>query len=386
MMTESRDIVAYPPKSWYAGSSGDNRRDAASAGRIFFSRMKGYNTRMALSVVLVSFNSEKEFRAFFPSVYHRVREEVDSAEFILIDNHSVDLGIDHIRETYPDVRIRVEEENLYFGPAANIGIAQARNDLVLLLNPDVGTGDGNAAVIGLLFAMLLPATTPWWAVVIGTFVAIFVGKQIYGGMGGNPFNPVLIGMAIVFLSWKGLFDFNEALVNYDFGFNMVYPLAAIKHHGAAAAGSYSLTGLLMGRQTGGIGATFGLGLILGGLYLILKGVIRWEISLSYLAGVFFTALVFNLVDPIRFAPAEFHLVTGFTLIGAFFLVTEDSSSPVNFLPMILYGAGAGIMTVLIRNIGAYVDGVVFAILMFNIANPLLDKIMPKALGKVDHHA
>ncbi|MDO9111495.1 MAG: RnfABCDGE type electron transport complex subunit D [Desulfatirhabdiaceae bacterium] len=247
-------------------------------------------------------------------------------------------------------------------------------------------GDGNAAVIGLLFAMLLPATTPWWTVVIGTFVAIFVGKQIYGGIGGNPFNPVLVGMAIVFLSWKGIFDFNEALVNYDFGFNMVYPLAAIKQHGAAAAGSYSLTGLLMGQQTGGIGATFGLGLILGGLYLILKGVIRWEISLSYLAGVFITALVFNLVNPIRFAPAEFHLLTGFTLIAAFFLVTEDSSSPVNLLPMILYGAGAGIMTVLIRNIGAYVDGAVFAILRFNIANPLLDKIMPKALGKVDHHA
>ena len=247
-------------------------------------------------------------------------------------------------------------------------------------------GDGNAAVIGLLFAMLLPATTPWWTVVIGTFVAIFIGKQIYGGIGGNPFNPVLIGMAIVFLSWKGLFDFNEALVNFDLGFNMVYPLAAIKQHGASAAGSYSLTGLLMGQQTGGIGATFGLGLILGGLYLILKGVIRWEISLSYLAGVFFTALVFNLVNPIRFAPAEFHLLTGFTLIAAFFLVTEDSSSPVNFLPMILYGAGAGVMTVLIRNIGAYVDGAVFAILMFNIANPLLDKIMPKALGKVDHHA
>ena len=247
-------------------------------------------------------------------------------------------------------------------------------------------GDGNAAVIGLLFAMLLPATTPWWTVVIGTFVAIFVGKQIYGGIGGNPFNPVLVGMAIVFLSWKGIFDFNEALVNYDLGFNMVYPLAAIKQHGAAAAGSYSLTGLLMGQQTGGVGATFGLGLILGGLYLILKGVIRWEISLSYLAGVFITALVFNLVNPIRFAPAEFHLLTGFTLIAAFFLVTEDSSSPVNLLPMILYGAGAGIMTVLIRNIGAYVDGVVFAILMFNIANPLLDKIMPKALGKVDHHA
>lgn len=247
-------------------------------------------------------------------------------------------------------------------------------------------GDGNAAVIGLLFAMLLPATAPWWLVMTGTFIAIFVGKQIYGGIGGNPFNPVLIGIAVLFLSWQGMFDFNEALVNYDFGFNMVYPLAAIKHHGASAAGAYSMTGLLMGQQTGGLGSTFGLGLILGGLYLILKGVIRWEISLSYLAGVFFTALVFNLASPIRFAPAEFHVLTGYTLIAAFFLVTEDSSSPVNFLPMILYGAGAGLMTVLIRNIGAYVDGVVFAILMFNIANPLLDKIMPKALGKVDHHA
>ena len=107
---------------------------------------------MALSVVTVSFNSEPELRTFFPSVYHNIRKEVESAEFILIDNHSVDRGIDYVRETYPDVRIRVEEENLYFGPAANIGIAQAQNDLVLLLNPDVGIERLNFGAVRDMFA------------------------------------------------------------------------------------------------------------------------------------------------------------------------------------------------------------------------------------------
>jgi electron transport complex protein RnfD len=142
----------------------------------------------------------------------------------------------------------------------------------------------------------------------------------------------------------------------------------------------------MGQQPGGIGTTFGLGLIIGGLYLMLRGHIRWEISLSFLASVFVTALLFNLSDPEKYANPVFHLLTGYTLIGAFFLATEDSSSPVNFVPMLLYGALAGILTVLIRNIGAFVDGVVFAILMMNVANPLLDKIRPKAMGKGIKHA
>jgi electron transport complex protein RnfD len=247
-------------------------------------------------------------------------------------------------------------------------------------------GDGNAAVIGLLFAMLLPAATPWWAVVVGTFVAVVIGKQIFGGIGCNPLNPALVAIAILMLSWKSMLNFNDALVSYDFGFNMVYPLAAIKGFGASVVSDYSTAGLLMGQQPGGIGTTFGLGLIIGGLYLMLRGHIRWEISLSFLASVFVTALLFNLSDPDKYANPVFHLLTGYTLIGAFFLATEDSSSPVNFVPMLLYGAFAGILTVLIRNIGAFVDGVVFAILMMNVANPLLDKIRPKAMGKGIKHA
>ncbi|MEJ2723956.1 MAG: RnfABCDGE type electron transport complex subunit D [Deltaproteobacteria bacterium] len=245
----------------------------------------------------------------------------------------------------------------------------------------VTIGDGNAALIGLLFAMLMPASTPWWAVLVGTFVAVIVGKQIYGGMGCNPLNPTLVSIAILTLSWKSLMDFDAALVNYDLGFYMVYPLGAVRHFGTFALANYDISGFLWAQQIGGLGSTFGLGLIAGGIYLILRGYIRWEISLSFLVGLFLTAWAFNVADPEKYANPVFHLLTGYTLIGAFFLATEDSSSPVNFVAMLLYGVMGGILTVLIRNIGSFQDGVVFAVLMMNIASPLLDKIRPKAMGR-----
>jgi len=247
----------------------------------------------------------------------------------------------------------------------------------------VSIGDGNAAMIGLIFAMMVPATTPWWGVLVGTMVAVVIGKQIYGGLGGNPFNPVLVSIAILSLSWKGMFDFDEALLAYDFDHTMIYPLAALKAFGPDSVSSFSSVDLLMGRQIGGIGSTCGIAIIIGGIYLIARGFIRWEISVSFIAGIFITALLFTMFgEEGKYAGPLFHLLTGYTLIGAFYLATEDSSSPVNFIPMLIYGAGCGVMTILIRNIGAYVDGVVLAILLMNIVNPLLDKIRPKALGKV----
>jgi electron transport complex protein RnfD len=242
-------------------------------------------------------------------------------------------------------------------------------------------GDGDAALIGLLLGMLLPATMPWYAVLAGTFVGIVVGKEIYGGIGCNPLNPVLVAFAILTLSWKTMVDYDFALVNYETVFNPVYPLVAVKHFGPTVLSKYDIGGFLLGKQLGAIGATFGLGLIIGGCYLIARGFIRWEISLSFLAGICLTALIFNLANPAKYAGPLFHLVTGFSLIGAFFLATENSSSPVNFIPMILYGLGGGAMTVLIRNIGAFPEGVVFAILLMNVVNPLFDKIRPKALGR-----
>lgn len=247
----------------------------------------------------------------------------------------------------------------------------------------VSIGDGNAALIGLLLAMVLPASTPWWVVLIGTFLAIVIGMQIFGGIGANPFNPVALAVAILMVSYTSHMDFNSSLVNFSLDFpSTTDPLAALKAWGPAAVSGVNYTDLLMGRQIGALGSTCGLALIIGGLYLILRGIIRWEISIAFIAGTYITAMLFNMADPVRFASPVFHLLTGYTLIGAFFLATESSSSPVNMIPMLLYGALGGMMTVLIRNIGAYVDGVIFAILIINLINPLIDKIRPKAIGKV----
>lgn len=245
----------------------------------------------------------------------------------------------------------------------------------------VSVGDGNAALIGLLLAMLLPATIPWWVVVTGTFLAIVIAKQIFGGLGANPFNPVLMGLVILSLGWPIFMDFNHMLADYELGFNMVYPLWSAKYFGAEAVAAFTSADLLLGRQVGGIGATFGLGIILGGIYLMARGFVRWEIVISFLVGVAVTALAFSMSSP-EYAGPMFHLLTGYTLVGAVFLATEDSSSPVNFVPMLIYGACAGMMTVLIRNIGLYVDGVVFALLVMNLVQPLIDKIRPKSMGKV----
>ncbi len=242
--------------------------------------------------------------------------------------------------------------------------------------------DGSTAAIGLLFGMMLPATTPWWMVVTGTFLAVVVARQIYGGIGANPFNPVAVAVAILMLAWRQRMDVDSALVAYTFDYPAAFHLAAVKAFGTTALQSVSFPDLFLGRQVGSIGAACGLALVAGGVYLILRGTIRWEIPAAFLAGVAATAAVFHAVDPSRYAPPAFHLVTGWTLLGAFFLVTEDSSSPVNCLPMIIYGLVGGAVTVFIRTIGVFAEGLVFAVLVGNLLQPLLDKIRPKVLGKV----
>ncbi|WP_457552326.1 RnfABCDGE type electron transport complex subunit D [Desulfobacula sp.] len=243
-------------------------------------------------------------------------------------------------------------------------------------------GDLDSAVIGLLFGMMLPATSPWWLVITGTFVAVVIGKMIFGGIGANPFNPTLIGMAFLMMSWKTFFDFDAVYVNYEFGFTALAPLAALKSHGVLSiAGLFPINDLIMGNQVGAIGSTFGLGLIIGGIYLILRGYIRWEISLSFIAGIILTAWAFSIANPETYAGPMLHLFSGYTLLGAFFLATENSSSPSNRIPMFIYGFFAAVMIILMRNIGAYADGTILAILLLNLVNPLIDKIRPKALGK-----
>ncbi len=256
----------------------------------------------------------------------------------------------------------------------------------LISKKPLSIDDLDSAVIGLLFGMMLPAVIPWWVVIIGTMVAVLAGKMFYGGIGANPFCPPLIGMSILMLSWPVYFDFDAALVDYTFDFIELAPLVAVKFQGAGAADIFSLNDLLMGREVGAIGATFGLGIILGGIYLILKGYIRWEITVSFIAGIVITAFLFHMINPEKYAGPLFNLFAGYTLLGAFFLATENSSSPVNKIPMAIYGFGCGLMIILMRNVGVFPDGTVVAILLFNLVNPIVDNIRPKALGKGVNHA
>lgn len=250
----------------------------------------------------------------------------------------------------------------------------------LISRKPLSIGNLDAAVIGLLFGMLLPAVTPWWVIIIGTFVAVIIGKMIFGGIGANPFNPALIGASILMLSWPAFFDADASLVSFEFPFTELAPLAAVKYNIAAAA-DFPLSDLIMGREVGSIGATFGLGIIIGGIYLILRGYIRWEISLSFILGIIIPAFLFNMANNDAYAGPMFHLFSGYTLLGAFFLATETSSSPVNTIPMMIYGFLGGLMIILMRNIGVYADGTVLAILLINLVNPIVDNIRPKALGK-----
>jgi len=245
----------------------------------------------------------------------------------------------------------------------------------------VTIGDFDAAVIGLLFSMMVPAPTPWWVVMVGIFLAVVIGKQIYGGIGGNPFNPVVISLAILMVSWPGFFDADAALVNYRFDFKALAPLAALKHQGPGALYYFDAADLIMGDQVGSIGTIFPLGILIGGIYLMVRGFIKWEVTVSFIAGLVVTAFVFSMADPESYAGPMIHLFSGYTLLAAFFLVTENSSSPVNLVPMLIYGALGGFLVILIRNVGVYPDGTIFAILLMNLLNPLIDTIRPKALGR-----
>ena len=234
--------------------------------------------------------------------------------------------------------------------------------------------DGSAAAIGLMFGLMLPPTAPWWCILVGVFIAIVIAKQFFGGTGENPFNPVLVAYALLLISWGDILNFTKAYLPYEFGFNAINPLAVLKQFGPSATNNVSLWQLFMGQQLGGMGTAFGFGIVVGGIYLLVRGYIRWEISVSFILGIWGCAYLFHWANPNVYAGPMFHLLTGYALFGAFFLATEDASSPVYRLPMIVYGIGGGVLTIVIRNVGIYTDGVVFAILLMNAAAPLLDKL------------
>ena len=245
-----------------------------------------------------------------------------------------------------------------------------------LMEQEPTSDDFSALVDGLIFAFLLPATAPVWMVVIGSAAMIILGRMVFGGFGGSPLSGPAVGWGILAISWPDFMDLNGMLLNWD----LVEPLSELKYFGLGAIADISPLTLLVGNNLGALGASQ-VGLIaLAGVYLMSRGILRWFIPVSFLAGVLVTGLIFNLVDPQVHASPLFHLLSGSTMLAAFFLMPYPSSSPAWRLPMLLFGFFGGAMVIIIRTYGIYPDGACFAVLLANLCTPLFDLIQPKPFG------
>ena len=249
-----------------------------------------------------------------------------------------------------------------------------------LLKGRTTLGDLSAVVTGLLLAFNLPAGIPWWIVVIGALVAIGIGKMTFGGLGCNPFNPALTGRIFLLIAYPvQMTDWTTAVPDAISGSTM---LANVKA-GITQLGDVDLVTLLGGHMNGSMGEIGALALILGGVYLLWRRVISWHIPLSVLG----TMALFGVCVAIPEGGATiwqmplFHLLAGGALLGAIFMATDYSTSPMTHKGMIIYGVGIGLITMVIRLWGAYPEGMSFAIFIMNAATPLINKYCrPKRFG------
>ncbi len=245
-----------------------------------------------------------------------------------------------------------------------------------LMEQKTAIDDLNSLVIGLVFAFLLPASAPWWLVVIGSASSIILGKMIFGGIGGAPVCAAALGWAICRVSWPHAMDIEFSMLRAPWD----YPLGQLKHFGLEYMTHTSLWQMFWGSQLGWVGASQMGAVLVGGVYLVWKGWLRPHIPVAFLAGVFIAALSYYSMDATRYASPFFHIFAGGTVFAAFFLATDFSSSPSGSTAMILYGLLGGVLTVIIRVYGIYPDGVVFAVLLANLFAPLIERIRPKPFG------
>ncbi|MGD2075118.1 MAG: electron transport complex subunit RsxD [Gammaproteobacteria bacterium] len=269
--------------------------------------------------------------------------------------------------------------------------------------------DGTAALTGLLLGLALPPLTPWWIPFIGAAFAILVGKQLYGGMGYNPFNPAMVGYVVLIVSFplqmtlwtppRGLghetlslmetlaLAFTHALpadATLD-SITMATPLDTYKTQiEQNLTWSEISAGPLYGSLAGAGWQWANLAFLAGGLWLWRRRAIHWQIPFAVLGGLFVTALLFYLADADRFASPVFHLFSGATMLGAFFIATDPVSAATTPRGRLYYGAGIGVLVYIIRLWGGYPDGVAFAVLLMNMAAPTIDYYtQPRVFGHKD---
>lgn len=231
--------------------------------------------------------------------------------------------------------------------------------------------DLSAAVTGLLLAYNLPPTVPIWMAVAGSVFSIIIVKQFFGGLGQNIVNPALAGRAMMLISWP------VAMTTWTLdGVTGATPLAIIK--GVSTGNLPNTMDMIIGRVGGCIGETSAIALLIGGILLLAKGIITWRIPVVYIATVAVLSLLLG-----RNVGPFYEILSGGLLLGAFFMATDYTSSPMSPKGHILFAFGCGLITLLIRAFGSYPEGVSFSILIMNIAVPLIDRYTrPEILGEV----
>jgi electron transport complex protein RnfD len=267
--------------------------------------------------------------------------------------------------------------------------------------------DNSALLTAWLLALSIPPLAPWWLVVVGTAFCIAVAKHLYGGLGNNPFNPAMVGYAVLIVSfpvqmthWQtphGLetteLDFIGQL-KYIFAgvlpdglkldaVTMATPLDTLKTQLHLSHHVQEILAQPIFGHLGGVGSEMvAWGFLLGGVYLLATRIISWHIPAAFLGTLFAVAGIFHLVDPAHYVAPQFHWFSGAAMLGAFFILTDPVTSPTTAKGKLIFAAGAGLLTYLIRVFGGFPDGMAFATLLMNICVPLIDAwTQPKVFGK-----
>lgn len=251
---------------------------------------------------------------------------------------------------------------------------------VKMRNKPFSINDCSAAVTGLILGLSLPATAPWFVGVIGSVVAIGIGKVIFGGVGMNIFNPAMVGRAFVMIAFAGLMaasGYEDPSSAID-AITQATPLNAIKQMGV----STPLMDLFLGLTNGSPGETSAIACLIGGLYLCIRRVASWEIP----AGVIGMTVIIGCLADLIGASADWtvlhHLLSGSLLFGAFYIATDPVTSPLSSKGKLVFGAGVGALIMILRLFSGYPEGVMFAVLLMNALTPLINRVtIPLTLGE-----
>jgi len=266
-------------------------------------------------------------------------------------------------------------------------------------------GDGSVVLTGWFLALCIPPTAPWWIIVFGVVFAVVIAKHLYGGLGYNLFNPAMIGYAMLLISFPkemtqwlnlpalaldnmsfsdaGRVIFGNPVATELDAMSSATPLDYIKTQLGLERG---LTEIQLGSSRfGNFGSAsfewIAIAFLLGGLWLIRRGVIQWQIPLAMLSTLFILASLFYMVDPERYSNPVFHLFAGATMLGAFFIATDPVSAATTPHGKIWFGIGIGALVYVIRTWGGYPDGIAFAVLLMNLTAPTIDYYTrPKPFG------